>query len=132
MAITHDDTFFVIVILGFSAIIFAIFLLYIWSVTTRVPASECPAVAASFGVIQNANPTNLNSCTPTFPSCVINNVNTLTDAITKCDEDANICRAFTYDPTTFQMIIVDPDIPPTSGVAVVYTRLRGVRTLNNK
>lgn len=132
MAITHDDVFLTLVILGFSAIVFSIFILYLYSVTTRVPASECPAVAASFGVIQNSNPRTLNDCGPSYPSCVLNNIASLNDAINRCDEDPDLCQAFTYNPTQLQMSIVDPDLPRVHGLSTVYTRLRGVRTLNTK
>ena len=107
-------------------------MLYIWSVTTRIPASQCPAVVASFGVVQNVNPSTLNECGPILSSCVINGLPSLNDAINKCDEDTDTCQAFTYDNTLSQMVIVDPVLPPTPGTSTVYTRLRGVRTLNTR
>ncbi len=132
MAITHDDVFLTVIIIGFMAIIFAIFLAYIWTVTTCIPSSECASVQASFGVVQNANPTSLNECGPVFPSCILTGITSLNSAINKCDEDPNICIDFTYDPNLNQMIITNPNLPYSQGLSTVYTRLRGVRTLNTK
>ena len=81
-----------------------------------IEPSKCTA-KSQFSVISNSTGNPLSSCvTLNNPSsyCVFNNVNSVNAAITICNNNAGICKAFSYDSNRQLMNIIDSTVPFTS------------------
>ncbi|SNW62573.1 Transmembrane domain-containing protein [Orpheovirus IHUMI-LCC2] len=108
------DSSFIIII----TIIFIVFLILIFLFIYLLTTSSTPlyTVKGPYGV--------LPARTVFSPNVVIGQANSVTDAITKCDSNADTCLGFSYDERSNRYIIYtgDEDIIASSTSTNVYIR----------
>lgn len=100
------------VILGIITIIFI--LLYFYSVATLVSPEQCGAATGTYGVRPGKSGITLLGCgTNRDQPCIFSDL-TLSQAMSVCDQNFQLCSAFSYNQRTGTITFIDVNQPITN------------------
>lgn len=107
-----------------AAVIIALLFLWMFCIldNSNIPPCNC---FGPFGVEINVDAHPLNQCGTDRSTACIFKKNSLSDCVIECDNLQNICKAFTFNPDTATMKIVNPTGTFTSSQTNLFVRQSG-------
>lgn len=114
----------IILCLFLTLVIIGLIILITFSIinNSNIPPCNC---FGPFGIEIDVDANVINQCgTNGITPCSFN-INSLSDAVTQCNNLQSICQAFTFNPTTSTMKIVTPANTFISPQTTLYVRQAG-------
>lgn len=103
------------VVIGIISIVIHIIFIYLLtkSEKERIKNSNCPTIYGNFAVIPSKSSTGIKSECPQNANslCTFNDIQSISEAVQKCNTMAGICKRFTYNTTSKIMSIVSDSVP---------------------